>query len=330
MPFVDQARIEVQAGGGGKGCESHYRDKYMRYPRPDGGDGGKGGDVIFVADRNLHTLLDYRFRQHYVAKRGGHASSNNKTGRSGEDCILHVPTGTMIWDYDTGLLMRDLVTDQDQVIVAKGGAGGHGNNHNRTVTLPHPGEVRTIRLELKIIADVGLIGFPNAGKSTLICAVSKVKSKIASYPFTTKAPILGIVKDERGEAEDFVMADLPGLIEGAHEGKGLGHQFLKHAERTKILVHVIDMAGTEGRDPVEDYHKITEELNLYAEAAPGGAGEGLFHKPTLLVANKMDLPDAKKNLTRFKRKVTKDIFSVSAKDKEGLEKLLAAIRELLA
>jgi GTP-binding protein len=256
-----------------------------------------------------------------VGKSGGHASSNNKTGKRGEDLILRVPIGTVLWDYDTDLLIRDLVEHGDRVIVALGGEGGRGNNHNRTVLPPKAGEVRTIRLELKIIADVGLVGFPNAGKSTLICAVSHVKSKIAEYPFTTKAPILGIVKDDDDEEKNFVMADLPGLVEGAHEGKGLGYQFLKHAERTKILVHVIDMAGSEGRDPVDDYYKICEELDLYSE--------DLLHKHRILVANKMDLPDAKKNLTRFKRKVTKDIISISAQEKQGLDKLLASIRLLL-
>lgn len=321
MAFVDKARIQVQAGSGGKGCESHYRDKFMRNPRPDGGDGGDGGDIVFIADRNLHTLLDYRFKQHYVGGRGGHASSNNKTGKRGADCVLRLPVGTMIWDFDTDLLMRDLTTHGDTVIVAKGGQGGHGNNRGRTVTLPTPGEERMIRLELKVIADVGLVGFPNAGKSTLICAVSKVKSKIANYPFTTKSPVLGIVSDEEGIYEDFVMADLPGLIEGAHEGKGLGHQFLKHTERTKILAHVIDMSGTDGRDPIEDYHKICEELDLYSQE--------LSQKHRILIANKMDLEDSKKNLAKFKRKVTKDIFAVSAKDKEGLDKVIAAIRKLL-
>ena len=322
MIFVDKARIQVAAGNGGKGCESHYQDKFMRYPHANGGDGGNGGDVIFMADRNLYTLLDYRFKQHYEGKRGAHGGSSNKRGANGEPCVLRVPVGTMVWDHDNDLLVRDLAVHGDSVTVCKGGAGGHGNNHNRTVTPPYAGEVRMVRLELKVIADVGLIGFPNAGKSTLICAVSKVKSKIANYPFTTKAPILGIVKDEDGNTDkDFVMADLPGLIEGAHEGKGLGHQFLKHAERTKILVHVIDMSGAEGRDPVDDYRLICDELDLYSEE--------LSHKHRILVANKMDLAEAKKNLARFKRKVTKDIFPVSAKEHQGLEEVMAAIRLLL-
>ncbi len=324
MAFVDQARIETEAGGGGKGCESHYSDKYTRYPIPNGGDGGRGGDVVFMADRNLHTLLDYRFKQHYVAERGGHASSNNKTGKRGADMILRVPVGTMLWDYDSDLLIRDMAVHGDKVIVVKGGDGGHGNNKTRTVTLPQAGEVKTIRLELKVMADVGLVGFPNAGKSTLICAISKVKSKIANYPFTTKAPILGIVKSEDAtdyETKDFVVADLPGLIAGAHEGKGLGHQFLKHAERTKIIVHVVDMSGCEGRDPLDDYKQICEELDLYSDE--------LSHKHRIVVANKMDQPEAKKNLMRLKRKVKTSVIAISAKDKEGLDKLLAAIRLLL-
>ncbi len=320
MAFVDQARILIQAGNGGKGCESHYQDKYTRYPIPNGGDGGDGGDVILVADRNLHTLLDYRFKQHYQGERGAHGSSNNKRGKNGEGCTLRVPVGTVVWDYETDLLIRDLSVHGDSVVVAKGGKGGRGNNHNRTVTLPQQGEARTVKLELKVIADVGLIGFPNVGKSTLISAISKVKSKIANYHFTTKAPVLGIV--DLGEYEDkFVVADLPGLVEGAHEGKGLGHQFLKHAERTKILVHVIDMAGSEGRDPIDDYHKICEELDLYSEE--------LLEKHRILVANKMDMPEAKKNLTKFKRKITKNIIPISAKEKEGLDELVKTIQKLL-
>jgi GTP-binding protein len=210
MAFVDQARIHIQAGGGGKGCESHYSDKYTRFPIPNGGDGGDGGNVILIADRNLHTLLDYRFNQHYQAERGAHASSNNKHGKKGKDCILRLPIGTTVWNYDTNLLIRDLAVHGDTVLIAKGGKGGRGNNHNKTVTLPVPGENLTVKLELKVIADVGLVGFPNAGKSTLICAISKVKSKIANYHFTTKSPVLGIVNDD--EDHTFVVADLPGLI----------------------------------------------------------------------------------------------------------------------
>lgn len=318
MIFVDEARIFVAAGGGGKGCESFYSDKFTRYPRPDGGDGGCGGDVIFVAHKGIHTLLDYRFKQHYEAQRGGHASSKGKTGKSGDDCILKVPVGTIIRDEKTKLLIKDLVADQQSVIVAKGGLGGHGNRNNRTVTPPGTGEERTIRLELKLIADVGLVGFPNAGKSTLISNISKVKSKIANYPFTTKQPILGIV-----DLDDFqfAVADLPGLIEGAHEGRGLGDRFLKHAERTKVLVHVVDMAGSEGRDPVEDYKKINFELESYSEA--------LFYKNRIVVANKMDLESAKPNLKRFKRDCKEKIFPVSALEKKGLDTLVNYIRDLL-
>ncbi len=321
MAFVDLARIHIQAGNGGKGCESHYSDKYTRYPIPNGGDGGHGADVVIKADRNLHTLLDYRFKQHFQAESGGHASSNNKRGKSGETYILPVPVGTLVWDDETNLLIRDLSTSGDQVTVAVGGQGGRGNNKNKTVLPPKPGEIRTVRLELKVIADVGLVGFPNAGKSTLISAISKVKSKIANYHFTTKAPILGIVKDDTMDGKDFVVADLPGLIEGAHEGKGLGHKFLKHAERTKILVHVIDMSGSEGRNPTEDYFQICEELDLYSDE--------LLQKHRLLVANKMDMPQSKANLTKFKRKVKLPIFPISAQEKEGLEDLVAAMRNLL-
>lgn len=321
MAFVDQARIQVQAGNGGKGCESHYSDKYTRYPIPNGGDGGNGGNIIICADPHLHTLLDYRFKQHYQAPGGAHGSSNNKRGRNGEDCILRVPVGTVVWDHETDFLIRDLNKPKDEVIVARGGNGGRGNNRNRTVTPPQPGESRTIRLELKVIADVGLVGFPNAGKSTLISAISKVRSKIANYPFTTRAPILGIVEDDENVDNRFVVADLPGLIEGAHEGKGLGHTFLKHAERTKILVHVVDMSGGEGRDPLKDYKQICEELDLYSQ--------DLSQKHRILVANKMDLPESKKNLTRFKRKYGQGIIPISALERDGLEKLIDEIRKLL-
>jgi GTP-binding protein len=321
MAFVDQAVINVKAGGGGKGCESHYRDLWMRYPRPDGGNGGNGGDVIVVADRGLQTLLDYRFNKHHEGGRGGHGGSKGKKGKTGETKILKVPVGTMIWDDDTELLIRDLKTHGEEVIVAKGGSGGLGNMFRDVATPPTLGEERNIRLELKLIADAGLIGFPNAGKSSIINNISKVRSKIANYPFTTKQPILGIVRGE-GDEKDFIVADLPGLIEGAHLGKGLGLKFLKHVERTKILVHVLDMAGTEGRDPLDDYKQINEELSQY--------GQDLSAKIKVVVANKMDLPEADENLKRFKKKFKEKIFAISAQEQTGLDKLVDHLRAIVS
>ncbi len=318
MGFVDEARVMVKAGDGGKGCESHYRDKYMRHPIPDGGDGGKGGDVIFVADKRIQTLLDYRFKQHYQGTRGGHGSSKGKKGRSGEDIVLKVPVGTIVRDYETTLLIRDLVQDGESVVVAKGGKGGRGNSNNRTPAPPGIGEQKVISLQLKLIADVGIVGFPNAGKSTLISHISKVKSKIANYPFTTKQPILGMV--HRDDCH-FIVADLPGLIEGAHEGKGLGDRFLKHAERTKILIQLIDMAGTEGRDPLDDYEKIKNELFQY--------NDEFFFKHRILVANKMDLPESKKHLKRFKKKYTEEILAISAMENKGLNLLVDRLCSVL-
>ena len=318
MVFVDEARIFVKAGDGGKGCESFYSDKRTRYRRPDGGDGAKGGDVIFVTDKGIQTLLDFRFKQHYKAPKGGHGGSKGKSGKVGADCILRVPVGTIIRDHKTGLLIKDLVFDGQKVVVAKGGHGGRGNNHNKTPAPPGEGETKEIRLELKLIADVGIIGFPNAGKSTLISNISRVKSKIANYPFTTKQPILGIVA---GEDFSFIVADLPGLIEGAHSGRGLGDRFLRHAERTKILLQVIDMAGSEGRDPLKDYETINNELQEYSES--------LFTKHKIVVANKMDLKEAAKNLKRFKQKYQERVVSISAQEKKGLEELIKSIREML-
>jgi len=321
MIFIDEARIFVKAGDGGQGCESFQKDKYMKFPRPDGGDGGRGGNVIFTATRSVQTLLDFKYNQHRKAANGGHASSKGKTGRQGEDCVLRVPIGTLLKDAETGLLIKDLVSDQQSVIVARGGEGGIGNEGKKIPTLPGKGQELTINLELKLIADVGFVGFPNAGKSTLISAISRVRSKIANYPFTTKKPILGIVKDEDEIEDDFVVADLPGLIEGAHKGKGLGDRFLRHAERTKILVHLIDMAATEGRDPLDDYEKIKYELEEYSEE--------LTFKHKIVVANKMDLPEAQEHLKRFKKKYKEDIIAVSASEKTGLNELVKAIRKLL-
>lgn len=321
MAFVDEVRIFVKAGNGGKGCESFYQDKLTRYPRPDGGDGGKGGDVTFVADKSMHTLLDYRFKQHYEGGRGGHGSSKNFKGKSGKDIFQRVPVGTIIRDFETKLLIKDLVEHGQSVLVAKGGLQGRGNHDNRRPLPPGIGEAKTLHLELKLIADVGIVGFPNAGKSTLISNISKVRSKIANYPFTTKQPILGVVINEDDNSH-FIVADLPGLIEGAHAGKGMGDKFLRHAERTKILLHVIDMAGSEGRDPIEDYDKIKKELELYSDK--------LALKIRLVAANKMDLPEAADNLKRFKKKYKKEeVISVSAMENKGLDKLVDRLRELL-
>ncbi|HOY10228.1 MAG TPA: GTPase ObgE [Candidatus Omnitrophota bacterium] len=320
MAFVDEARIFLNAGNGGKGCESFYRDKYMRHPRPDGGDGGKGGDIVFEADSHIQTLLDYRYKQHYKADNGGHGGSKGKKGKTAEDCVLKIPVGTIVRDKDTGLLIRDLTEHGQRILVAQGGAGGRGNIYNRTPAPPGVGQARTIHLELKLIADVGIIGFPNAGKSTLINCISKVRSKVADYPFTTKAPVLGVVQGEPGQ--DFIVADLPGLIEGAHSGRGLGDRFLKHAERTQILVHVIDMAATEGRDPCEDYEKINEEVASYSDR--------LSVKQKIVVANKMDLPQSSGHLRRFRQRYP-DIraMSISAQTGDGVEAVVTQIRESL-
>ena len=318
MAFVDVARIFIEGGNGGKGCESFYRDKYMRHPIPDGGNGGNGGDVIFIADSRIRTLLDYRFKQHYQGERGGHASSKNQTGKTGADCILRVPIGTIVRNFDTKLLIKDLVEHGQKVVVAQGGHGGRGNARNKIPTPPKLGEKITIHLELKMIADVGIVGFPNAGKSTLISSISKVKSKIGNYHFTTRAPILGVVEMDNFS---FVVADLPGLIEGAHLGKGMGDRFLKHAERTKIILHLIDMAGSEARDPLEDYEKINEELRLYSGH--------LSIKEKIVVANKMDLPEAKANLKRFKKTYKEKIHEVSALEQKNLEKLVTALKKML-
>jgi len=318
MIFVDEARVFVQAGDGGQGCESFYRDKYMRYPKPDGGDGGKGGNVVVQASRSLLTLLDFKFRQHHKAQKGGNASSKGKRGKGREDCILRVPVGTVVRDEETGLLIKDLSSDKQSVIVAKGGEGGMGNEHRRMPVPLQKGEHRTISFELKLVADVGIIGFPNAGKSTLISNISKVKSKIASYPFTTKQPILGIVEYND---TNFIMADLPGIIEGAHQGKGLGDRFLRHAERSKILIHLIDMAGTENRDPIDDFKKINYELESY--------GDALASKQRIIVANKMDLPEAEGHFHRFKKEIKDNILAVSALDTKGLDELKGAIQSIL-
>ncbi|MDD2752667.1 MAG: GTPase ObgE [Candidatus Omnitrophica bacterium] len=316
--FIDSAKIYVRGGKGGKGCESYYRDKYTRNGIPDGGEGGRGGDILIQADRNLSTLLDLKYNQHFFAKNGGHGSGNTKKGKDSPSITIRVPCGTIIKDNKTGCVLRDLKTDQESIIVACGGEGGLGNKHNRLATDGQPGEERELLLDLSLIADVGIIGFPNVGKSTLITHISNAHSQVAAYPFTTKFPVLGVVKAGDGV---FTIADIPGLIEGSSQGKGLGDKFLRHVQRTKLLVHLIDVSGLEGRDPVEDYKKINLELKNYSK--------DVQEKQQIIAANKIDLEGAKENLTRLRKAIKKKIYPISALKKEGLEELIEAIRKKL-
>lgn len=314
--FVDEAVITCVAGRGGKGCNSLDRSNPRR-PRATGGDGGDGGSVIIEAQPNIQTLLDFQLNRYFNAEDGSHGSSNNKRGRCGDDVILGVPPGTEVFDNRMGELLRDLDAVGVRVVVCKGGAAGHGNDKRHEATPGEPGEEKEILLKLKLIADVGIIGFPNAGKSTFISRVSNARSKIAAYPFTTKNPILGVVKFDDGETK--VLADIPGIIEGAHEGRGLGLEFLKHVERTKILLHIIDFAAVDGRDPVSDYASLNKELAAYSKA--------LADKEQILAANKMDVPEARENLKKFKRKVRKEIFPISAVTGEGVKELLRKLQQ---
>lgn len=316
--FIDTAKIYVRAGKGGDGCQSFYRDKYTRYGIPDGGDGGSGGDIIIRADKHLHTLLDFKYRTEFYAECGANGSGKHKKGKDAPSLVIKVPCGTLIKDARTQCVLRDLDAEGKSVIVACGGRGGLGNRHKTDATNGEPGEERELILDLKLIADVGLVGFPNSGKSTLISAVSSAHPKIAAYPFTTKQPVLGVLESKDSS---FVIADIPGLIEDSHKGRGLGDQFLRHIERTKILVHLIDMAGVEGRNPVEDFKTINKELKLYSKEVAA--------KPQILVANKMDLEPASENLKKFKRQIKRKIYPISALEKEGLEILIEAIRKEL-
>lgn len=311
--FIDNAKVYVKAGDGGKGCDCTYRDLYTRRGIPDGGDGGKGADIIIKADRNLHTLLDFQYNRHFVGQHGGHGSGKNKKGKDAPDLIIRVPMGTIIKEISTNCVLRDLGDDQEELIVAKGGKGGNGNQHHQDAQPGEPGEEKELLLDLKLIAQIGLVGFPNAGKSTLISNISNAHPKIAAYPFTTKAPALGVV---HYEDKTFVVADIPGLIEGSSQGKGLGDKFLRHIERTKILINLVDMSGIEGRDPLYDYKTINEELRGYSKE--------VAKKPQIIVANKMDLETSRKNLLRFKKVIKKKVYPISALKKEGLDELLKA------
>lgn len=327
--FVDQVKIYVKAGNGGDGMVAFRREKFVPNGGPAGGDGGKGADVVFVVDEGLRTLVDFRFKRIFKAEHGDHGMSKSMHGRGAEDLVVKVPQGTIVKDIDTGEIIADLVAHGQRAVIAKAGRGGRGNKRFATPANPapelsengEPGQERNVQLELKVLADVGLVGFPSVGKSTLLSVVSAARPKIAAYHFTTIVPNLGMV--DAGDGRSFVMADLPGLIEGASQGVGLGHQFLRHIERTRVIVHVIDMSGSEGRVPYEDYMAINNELEQY--------NLRLMERPQIIVANKMDMPDAEENLKEFKTKIAEDIpvFPISAVTKTGLRELLLAIADKL-
>ncbi|EAE5642665.1 GTPase ObgE [Listeria monocytogenes] len=327
--FVDQVKIYVKAGNGGDGMVAFRREKFVPNGGPAGGDGGKGADVVFVVDEGLRTLVDFRFKRIFKAEHGEHGMSKSMHGRGAEDLVVKVPQGTIVKDIDTGEIIADLVAHGQRAVIAKAGRGGRGNKRFATPANPapelsengEPGQERNVQLELKVLADVGLVGFPSVGKSTLLSVVSAARPKIAAYHFTTIVPNLGMI--DAGDGRSFVMADLPGLIEGASQGVGLGHQFLRHIERTRVIVHVIDMSGSEGRVPYEDYMAINNELEQY--------NLRLMERPQIIVANKMDMPDAEENLNEFKTKIAEDIpvFPISAVTKTGLRELLLAIADKL-
>lgn len=315
--FIDKAHIYCCAGNGGNGCNSFYRDRYARYPKRDGGDGGDGGDVIITADKGLSTLLDFQYINRFKAGKGAHGSGNSKKGIRGNDCVINIPVGTVIRDAGTNNILRDLTTEGEKVIVAEGGKGGSGNRKVQDSLPGEGGQSREIYLELKLIADVGIIGYPNAGKSTLISRISSARSKVASYPFTTIAPVLGVVKLNTNQI--FVACDIPGLIKDAHSGKGLGFEFLRHIERTRVLLHLIDMSAADRRDPSDDYISLNEELNLY--------NPSLLDKPQILAANKMDLPQSQGNLKSFRARIKEKIHPISCITGEGVEELLKAMTQ---
>lgn len=328
--FIDRAKITVKAGDGGHGMSSFRREKYVPKGGPSGGDGGRGGDIVLVVDSNINTLVDFRYKRKFVADNGVNGQTKNMHGRNADSLIIKVPPGTIVKDELTGDILADLTAEGQEAVIAHGGRGGRGNARfvnsvHRAPTFAEkgePGEDRSLLLELKLLADVGLVGYPSVGKSSIISKVSAAKPEIAAYHFTTLSPVLGVVS--LAEGKSFVLADIPGLIEGAHEGVGLGHDFLRHIERTKIIIHVLDVSGLEGRDPLEDYHKINNELTLYSER--------LAKRPQIIAANKMDLPEAQENYNRiveFMEKEKREVYPVSAATGEGLEKLMWRTMQLL-
>lgn len=325
--FVDEVLIRVEAGNGGDGCTAFRREKYISMGGPYGGNGGHGGDIIFKVDEGLHTLLDLRYQKILKGQKGENGRGKNQHGKGASPLVIKVPLGTVVTDMDTGLVIADLSRKDQEEIIAKGGRGGRGNTAFKTQTNTAPdysengeeGEKKNLKVEVKMLADVGLVGLPSVGKSTIISCVSKSKPKIAAYHFTTLNPNLGVVKASDGRS--FVMADLPGLIEGASEGEGLGDKFLRHIERTRVICHVIDMSGSEMRDPYEDFVLINKELEAF--------NEKLIKKPMIVVANKMDIDGARENLEEFKKKVDCEIYEVSAATNQGLQVVVDKLADLL-
>ena len=325
--FLDEVTVELMAGNGGNGCMAYRREKYIEMGGPFGGNGGRGSNIIFKADEGLNTLIDLRYRRVIKGEKGENGLGKGMTGKSAEDVYVKVPVGTVITDQESGLILGDLIKNGDEAIVAAGGRGGRGNMAlaTRSNLCPsyaengEPGEIRKVRVELKLLADVGLVGLPSVGKSTFISLISAAKPKIAAYHFTTLSPNLGVVKTK--DNRSFVVADLPGLIEGASLGEGLGDQFLKHIERTRLIAHIIDMGSFEGRDPYEDYCIINKELENFKT--------NLLNKKQIVIANKMDLPNAEENLRKFKEKVDVEVFPISAVTKEGIDAVLYRMADIL-
>lgn len=325
--FIDEAIIELNAGRGGNGCMAFRREKYVEMGGPFGGNGGSGGNIYFEADEGLNTLIDLRYKKIYKADCGEHGQGKGMHGKNASDLIIKVPLGTVVTDVDTNLIVADITKKGDKVLVAAGGRGGRGNIAFATKTNPapafcengEPGEVRKVKVELKLLADVGLVGLPSVGKSTIISKISASKPKIAAYHFTTLKPNLGVVKTS--DNRSFVVADLPGLIKGASLGEGLGDKFLKHIERTRVIAHIIDMSGIEGRDPYDDYVTINEELKNFDER--------ILNKPQIIIANKIDMESSRENLENFKKKVNSEVYEVSAINNEGLDKVLIKLADML-
>ena len=325
--FIDETIIKVIAGRGGDGCLAYRREKYIQMGGPYGGNGGHGSSIIFKVDTGLHTLIDLRYMKMIKGDKGENGSGKNQNGKNADEVIIKVPQGTVITDLVTNLLVADMKGANDEVIVARGGRGGRGNTAFRTQSNPcpefaengEPGEERVLKLELKLLADVGLVGLPSVGKSTFLSKVSAAKPKIADYHFTTLNPNLGVVKTK--DNRSFVIADLPGLIEGASEGAGLGDKFLRHIERTKVIAHIIDMGATEGRDPYDDFTVINKELESF--------NPKLIKKPMIVIANKMDMPEANDNLAKFKKKVDCEVYPISAINSEGIDKVLIKLADLV-